>query len=90
MARLARVSFDHGEGEAIAKVGGVELLETEGLEADAVRARIEERRERLRAEIDRAERKLSNEGFVAKAPADVVDEERRKLDGYRAELDELG
>ncbi len=43
----------------------------------------------LRAEVERAERKLGNEGFVAKAPAEVVEEERGKLERYRAELAEL-
>ena len=33
-------------------------------------------------EIERIERKLSNEGFVSKAPAAVVDGERKKLEGY--------
>jgi valyl-tRNA synthetase len=41
---------------------------------------------RLRAEVDRLERKLANGDFVAKAAADVVAKERTKLDGYRAEL----
>ena len=48
------------------------------------------RREELRAEVERGERKLGNEGFVAKAPAEVVEEERGKLERYRAELAELG
>ncbi len=90
VGRLARVSFDGGPGEAIATVGGVELLPIEGIDPGAVRARIDERREKLRSEVARAEGKLSNQGFVAKAPADVVDAERRKLEGYRAELEELG
>jgi valyl-tRNA synthetase len=45
--------------------------------------------ERLRKEIGRAERMLANEGFVAKAPADVVDAEREKLERYRRELEVL-
>ena len=40
--------------------------------------------------MKRGEGKLSNEGFVAKAPADVVDAEREKLAAYRAELEDLG
>jgi valyl-tRNA synthetase len=90
VSRLARVEFSEDGGEPIASVGGVELLETEGVDPAAVAARIEERREKLRAEVRRGEGKLSNEGFVAKAPADVVDAEREKLDAYRSELEELG
>jgi valyl-tRNA synthetase len=90
VSRLARVEFSEDGGEPIASVGGVELLETEGVDPEAVAARIEERRETLRAEVKRGEGKLSNEGFVAKAPADVVDAEREKLAAYRAELEELG
>ncbi len=44
---------------------------------------------RLRREIERAERMLANEGFVAKAPPHVVDAERAKLDRYRRELDAI-
>ena len=78
------------EGEPIATVAGVELLETAGLDGAAVEARIEERRKKLRSEVERGDKKLSNRGFVDKAPAEVVDEERRKLDAYKAELEELG
>ncbi|MGE5746291.1 MAG: valine--tRNA ligase, partial [Solirubrobacterales bacterium] len=90
VSRLAKVEFSEDGGEPIATVGGVELLRTEGVDPDAVRARIEERREELRDEVKRGEGKLANEGFVAKAPADVVDAEREKLAAYRAELEELG
>ncbi|GGD87064.1 valine--tRNA ligase [Aureimonas endophytica] len=41
------------------------------------------------AEIARIEKKLSNERFVAGAPAEVVAEEREKLAGYRLERDKL-
>ena len=43
-------------------------------------------RERLEGEIERAERKLANQGFVAKAPDAVVQTERDKLGRLRAEL----
>ena len=46
-------------------------------------ARIAARREELGGEIERLEKKLANERFVEKAPAEVVEGEREKLDGYR-------
>ena len=33
---------------------------------------------------------LANERFVSKAPADVVEAEREKLERYRRELEALG
>ncbi|HMF29694.1 MAG TPA: class I tRNA ligase family protein, partial [Candidatus Cybelea sp.] len=42
--------------------------------------------EQLRSEIDRGERKLGNEAFVAKAAPTVVAKEREKLENYRGEL----
>jgi valyl-tRNA synthetase len=45
--------------------------------------------ERLRKEIERAEKMLANERFVTNAPADVVEAEREKLERYRRELDAL-
>ncbi len=51
---------------------------------------VEAERERVRAEKQRAERKLADERFVENAPPEVVDAERRKLAQYDAELDALG
>ena len=51
---------------------------------------LEGERERLRKEIERAERMLANEKFVANAAPEVVEAERRKLEQYRAELEALG
>jgi valyl-tRNA synthetase len=45
--------------------------------------------ERLRAEVERAERMLANDNFVSNAPGDVVQAEREKLARYRRELDVL-
>jgi len=93
VARLARIELDgqasSGGGDAIARVGPIEILPSEELDAAAVADRIGERRRELEGEVERAEGKLANEGFVAKAPAEVVEEEREKLDRYRAELEEL-
>jgi valyl-tRNA synthetase len=55
---------------------------------EAARKRDAERK-RLAGEIKRAEGKLANQGFVAKAPAAVVDAERSKLARLREELEQL-
>ena len=93
VGRLSRVAFDGArgvDGDALATVGSVEILASDEVDAEQVRRRIEERRETLRSEVERGERKLANEGFTSKAPAEVVEEERRKLAAYRAELEGLG
>jgi valyl-tRNA synthetase len=50
-------------------------------------ARLEGEEKKLIGEIERLEKKLSNEGFVAKAPAAVVEGEKAKLAKYRENLD---
>ena len=45
--------------------------------------------ERLRKEVERAEKMLANERFVKNAAPDVVEAEREKLAKYRRELDVL-
>ncbi len=89
VGRLSRFAFDGVGSEPVASVGPVRVLASEELDADAVAARLDKRREELRGEVERAERKLGNEGFVAKAPSEVVEEERGKLERYRQELAEL-
>ncbi|MCF6253491.1 MAG: hypothetical protein L3J38_01960, partial [Thiomicrorhabdus sp.] len=44
---------------------------------------------KLQNEIKRLSGKLSNQGFVAKAPEAVVTKEREKLAGYQAALHNL-
>ncbi len=49
-------------------------------------ARLKEEQKKLIGEIKRVEGKLSNEGFVAKAPAHVVEEEKSKGEKYKQML----
>ncbi len=80
LARLARITLDGaGPGEATESVasiavpgGAVEILPGGDLDLEATERRRAERRQTLESEIERAERKLANKGFVDKAPADVV------------------
>ena len=50
------------------------------------RARLTTEIAKVSAEVERLDRKLSNQGFVAKAPAAVVDAERAKLAAAREKL----
>jgi valyl-tRNA synthetase len=94
LARLARITLDGAGPDApVASVavpgGAVEILPGGELDLDSAARRREEQRTALEAEIHRAEDKLSNEGFVRKAPADVVQAERDKLARLRTELEGL-
>ncbi|MCE5236039.1 MAG: valine--tRNA ligase [Eubacteriales bacterium] len=51
--------------------------------------RVNKEIERVDGEIARASAKLNNEGFTAKAPQRVIDEERQKLEGAREKKQKL-
>lgn len=51
--------------------------------------RLEKEHQHLNAEVERIEKKLGNEGFVAKAPAKVIDEERAKMNDYADKRDKV-
>jgi valyl-tRNA synthetase len=93
LARLARVELNGGPGEAAAAVpvpgGAVEILPGAGLDPEAAERKLDAERVRLGSEIERAERKLANPGFVAKAPDEIVHAERQKLERLREELEAL-
>src|SRR3954470_8425097 len=95
VARLARFELNGaGDGvEPVASVavpgGAVHVLPTDSIDAGEAERRRAAQREALEKEIARAEGKLANEQFTAKAPAAVVEGEREKLERYRRELAEL-
>ena len=76
--------IETGEKAMTAVVTGAELfLPLEGLiNMEEEIARLEKELEKLNAEVDRVQKKLSNEKFVSKAPANVVEEERKKEQDY--------
>jgi valyl-tRNA synthetase len=91
IANLARLDLSGNGGDPVATVGGgaVRILASGDLDADAFQERIAARRAKLADEIARIEKKLSNDGFVAKAPPEIVQEERDKLGAYKRELESL-
>ncbi|HWO55526.1 MAG TPA: valine--tRNA ligase [Paenibacillus cookii] len=67
-----------------AVVTGAELyLPLAGLiDIDQEIARLEKELKHLNSEVERVEKKLGNPGFVSKAPAKVIDEEKAKMADY--------
>lgn len=72
-----------------AVVTGAEIyLPLAGLiDLDKEIARLEKEAENLQKEVERVEKKLSNQGFLAKAPEQVVEEERAKGRDYQEKLE---
>ncbi|MBT8768186.1 valine--tRNA ligase [Metapseudomonas boanensis] len=66
---------------ATALVGDMQVLVPMAglIDKDAELARLDKEIQRLEGEVKRVGGKLGNEGFVAKAPADVIEKERAKL-----------
>jgi valyl-tRNA synthetase len=94
VARLARFQLGSADGgDPVASVavpgGSVYVLATQDIDTGEAERRRTAQREKLRQEIGRLEGKLANEKFVERAPAEVVDAERQKLERYRRELEEL-
>jgi valyl-tRNA synthetase len=90
VARMARLDLE-SDGEPTTTVavpgGSVEIRAGDLVDREAEARKAAAERERIEQEIGRAEAKLANEGFVAKAPPHLVQAEREKLERLRRELD---
>ena len=78
-------SKEEVEGRSSAKVvsvGTILIPTGELIDADKERERLNAELEKVTAEISRADSKLNNRGFMAKAPKKLVDAEREKLDKF--------
>jgi valyl-tRNA synthetase len=70
--------------------GGLAQVDlTDLIDVDAELARLGKELDRARGDLARVEAKLANEGFVANAPAPVVDKERTKRDDAVASIGQL-
>ncbi|MFA7330454.1 MAG: valine--tRNA ligase [Candidatus Delongbacteria bacterium] len=59
------------------------------IDLDVERARLQKEMQRLEGVVKSLDGKLGNAEFIARAPADVVEKERAKLDGARQDLAKL-
>jgi valyl-tRNA synthetase len=91
LAKLSEVAFERSLGEEVKRspvqtVGDLQLMLVVQIDVDAERARLSKEIARLQAEITKARAKLDNEGFVARAPAAVVGQEKDRLTGFETAL----
>ena len=80
---------DKDAAHAVAAGCGLEVPLAGLVDLGAERARLERELDKVRKEIDKLDRKLSNASFVAQAPAEVVEENRRRLAGYQDQASRL-
>ena len=96
LAGAEHVSVDTEKGEIgktdlhIVTSGGEAVIPLSSMiDIEQEKARISREMERVNGDISRAEGKLNNAGFVAKAPESVVAEERKKLAAAKEMLAKL-
>jgi len=70
-------------------VGPLKLMLVVTIDVAAESARLGKEIERLQGEITKAKAKLSNESFVARAPAAVVDQEKQRLADFETLLQKV-
>ncbi len=73
----------------VAVVGSARLCLHMEIDVTAERARLTKEAARIEGELGKARAKLANEAFVAKAPAAVLDQERRRMTDFTSTLDRL-
>ncbi|MBT8551313.1 valine--tRNA ligase [Polynucleobacter paneuropaeus] len=97
LAKLSEVKIYQDEasmekdaaGAPMALVGELKLLLKIEVDVGAERIRLGKEIDRLANEIQKARSKLSNESFVARAPEEVVAQEKQRLTGFEQNHEKL-
>ena len=97
LAKLSEVNvFDDeaawaaaAQAAPVAVVGDTRLCLYMEIDVAAEKARLAKEAKRLEGELAKANGKLANEAFVAKAPPAVIEQERKRIAEFSATLDKL-
>jgi valyl-tRNA synthetase len=96
LANITNISFiedkeDIPEDSMSAVTGGAEIFipSEELIDYDAEKSRLTKEKDRLRSEVQGIEKKLADQGFVSKAPKEVISKEKEKLTKYGSMLDKV-
>ncbi len=96
LARVEKLTVEEGRGSRPKGAASVifedmELfVPLEGLvDVEAELEKLSREEAKISKELERSEKKLANENFVTKAPAEVVAKEREKVERLRAKLEKL-
>ena len=83
LAKLSEVTVDatlpENQGAPVQVVGNVEMMLKVEIDVKAERERLSKEITRLQGEIAKANGKLNNAGFVAKAPPAVIEQEKKRV-----------
>jgi len=93
LARLSRLGFADAASKSSAQIlvrGGVAAMPLEGvIDLGAERARLAKEIGKLEGELKKLDAKLANEGFLAKAEEEVIDEHRERREETAARIEKL-
>ncbi|MDP3555535.1 valine--tRNA ligase, partial [Methylocystis sp.] len=93
LARLSHIGFAEAAPKSSAQIivrGGVAAMPLEGvIDLGAERARLAKEIGKLEGEVKKLDAKLANEGFLAKAEEEVIDEHRERREETAARVEKL-